>query len=66
MNKAHTSYWTDEEVEHFYSTITGLLKKDKLSLRELTDTEFNTIKQYLLDTLIVAQKSNPQLFEGGK
>ena len=62
MNKAHTSNWTDEEVEHFYSTIAGLLKKERLSLRELTDNEYDKIKQYLLDTLIASQKSNPQLY----
>lgn len=66
MNKAHTSYWTDEEVEHFYSEISKLLKKEKLSLRELTEDEFNVIKQYLLDILIQAQKTNPKLFKEGE
>lgn len=66
MNKAHTSNWTDEEVEHFYSTIAGLLKKERLSLRELTDNEYDQIKQYLLDTLIASQKSNPQLYREGE
>jgi len=59
IGKTHTSDWTDEELKKFYEEITKVLHKEKLSLRELTEEDYNIIKEFLLDKLVRAE-ANPQ------
>jgi len=59
IGKPHISDWTDEELKKFYEEITKVLHKEKLSLRELTEEDYNIIKEFLLDKLVRAE-ANPQ------